>query len=82
LALSFRGLMQLSRRIGRSLHTNKHVGHSALASSKRCRRVEPKGDAIIITKQPSRTAKIDPLMAACTVALAGMNPRHTTRSYR
>ena len=38
-------------------------------------RVEPKGNAILITKQASGTGKIDPLMAGFTcVALMAMNP--------
>lgn len=38
-------------------------------------RVEPKGNAILITKQASGTGKIDPLMAAFNaVALMAMNP--------
>ena len=45
-------------------------------------RVEPKGNAIVITKQASGTAKIDPLMAMFNaVALMAMNPQATGRSY-
>jgi len=41
----------------------------------RSARVEPKGNAIVITKQASGTAKIDPLMAAFNaVAWVSANP--------
>lgn len=45
-------------------------------------RVEPKGNAILITKQASGTGKIDPLMAGLSaVALMAMNPEaKSTRS--
>ena len=37
-------------------------------------RVEPKGNAILVTKQASGSAKIDPLMAAFNaIALMAMN---------
>lgn len=45
-------------------------------------RVEPRGNAIAITKQASETAKIDPLMATFNaVALMAMNPKASGRSY-
>ena len=38
-------------------------------------RVEPKGNAIVFTKQASSSAKIDPLMAAFNaIALMSTNP--------
>ncbi|MNC69660.1 hypothetical protein D3C75_1203790 [compost metagenome] len=39
-------------------------------------RVEPRGNSILITKQASGSAKIDPLMALfCAVSLMATNPQ-------
>jgi len=53
-----------------------HAGLSLMAWSVGNAKVEPRGNAISITKQASGTAKIDPLMAAFnTVVLMGKNPQ-------
>lgn len=44
--------------------TLRHGGEALMSWAVSYARVEPKGNAIIITKQASGTAKIDPLMAA------------------
>jgi phage terminase large subunit-like protein len=46
----------------RTLH---HGGHGLMAWAVGNARVEPKGNAIVITKQASGTAKIDPLIDGC-----------------
>ena len=56
----------------------KTIMHSGSALMARCvgnARVEPKGNAILITKQASGIGKIDPLMASLNaVALMAMDP--------
>lgn len=55
--------------------TLKHSGLALMAWAVGNAKVEPRGNAISITKQVSGTAKIDPLMAALnTVVLMGKNP--------
>ena len=62
--------------------TFSHGGLGLMAWAVGNARVEPKGNAIVITKQASGTAKIDPLMAMFNaVALMAMNPQATGRSY-
>jgi hypothetical protein len=62
--------------------TLMHDGSRLMAWAVGNARVEPRGNAIAITKQASGTAKIDPLMAAFNaVALMAMNPKSTGRSY-
>jgi phage terminase large subunit-like protein len=52
-----------------------HDGSSLMSWCVGNARVEPRGNAILITKQASGTGKIDPLMAAFNaVALMAMNP--------
>jgi len=53
----------------------RHSGQNLMAWAVANARVEPKGNAIIITKQASGSAKIDPLMAAFNaIALMSTNP--------
>ncbi len=57
-----------------------HGGQPLMAWCVGNARVEPKGNAILITKQASGTGKIDPLMATFNaVALMAMNPEARTR---
>ena len=53
----------------------KHQGSAMMAWCTSNAKVEPKGNAILITKQASGTAKIDPLMALFNaVSLMSLNP--------
>jgi phage terminase large subunit-like protein len=46
-------------------------------------KVEPKGNAVVITKQAAGTAKIDPLMALFNaMSLLSMNPASPTKAYQ
>lgn len=60
----------------------EHDGSAMMAWCVGNARVEPKGNSILITKQASGTAKIDPLMAAfSSVSLMGLNPEASTSIY-
>ena len=53
----------------------RHSGQRLMSRAVANARVEPKGNAIIITKQASGSAKIDPLMAAFNaIALMSTHP--------
>lgn len=58
----------------------EHEGSALMSWVMGNARVEPRGNAVIITKQISGTAKIDPLLATLNaVALMSMNPKARNR---
>lgn len=60
----------------------RHGGSRLMAWCVGNARVEPKGNAILITKQASGTAKIDPLMATFNaVSLMALNPTAAGKSF-
>jgi phage terminase large subunit-like protein len=60
-----------------------HGARPMMAWSVSNAKVEPRGNAIIITKQISGSAKIDPLMATFNaVALMSMNPKPRKKKYQ
>jgi phage terminase large subunit-like protein len=64
-----------SGRLSRNLATPRHRGQALMSWAVANARVEPKGNAIIIAKQASGSAKTYPLMAAFNaVALMSTNP--------
>lgn len=64
-------------------HSLEHGAAPLMAWSVSNARVEPRGNAIVITKQQSGTAKIDALMATFNaVALMAMNPTPRKKRYQ
>lgn len=64
---------------GEMVHCNQPLMAWAVSNAK----VEPKGNAIVVTKQISGSAKIDPVMAMFdAVTLMAMNPAGATRKYQ
>lgn len=60
-----------------------HGGQPMMAWCVGNARVEPKGNAILITKQASGKGKIDPLMALFNaVSLMALNPEPAKKDYQ
>lgn len=63
--------------------TLKHCGHEMMAWVVSNARIENRANSILVTKQVSGSAKIDPLMALFNaVSLMGMNPEAKTQRYQ
>jgi phage terminase large subunit-like protein len=61
----------------------KHGNRPLMAACVGNAKIEPRGNAVMITKQASGSAKIDPLMATLNaVALMGMNPKPRKKRYQ
>lgn len=70
----------LERRLAEG--TASHAGSALMAWSVSNAKVEPRGNAITITKQAAGYAKIDPLMAAFNaVSLMSLNPEGSGKSF-
>jgi phage terminase large subunit-like protein len=59
--------------------TLRHSGQSLMAWAVGNARVEPKGNAILVTKQASGSAKIDPLMAAFNAIALMVRKPHSSQ---
>jgi phage terminase large subunit-like protein len=78
-------LMGAIKTVERKLASNEmyHGGSPLMAWSVGNAKVEPRGNAIMITKQTSGSAKIDPLMALFdAAALMAMNPKPRRKRYQ
>ena len=64
---------------GGIIHANQPIMNWCCGNA----RVEPRGNSILITKQASGTAKIDPLIALfCAISLMATNPAATQKKYQ
>lgn len=73
-------IKSLERKLGdgRLTHGNRPLMAWCVGNAK----VEPRGNAVIVTKQAAGTAKIDPLIASFNAeALMAMNPKPRRKSY-
>jgi phage terminase large subunit-like protein len=78
-------LVSAIKTLERRLHERAviHGGRPLMAWSVGNARAEPRGNAIIITKQAAGSAKIDPLMATFdAVALMALNPQPRKKKYQ
>jgi len=78
-------LVSAIKTLERRLHEKSviHGGRELMSWSVGNAKVEPRGNAVIITKQAAGSAKIDPLMATFdAVALMALNPKPRKKKYQ